>query len=75
MNDINANVPFEHENSRSVVEAAIDLSRSTKDGTWEEVVRKSVRQKPYSKTDNAQRSRPNAHRKKLHSIPEIDYYA
>jgi len=48
MRELRANAPLRHENSRSVVEAAIDLSRSTKDGTWERVVRKSPRQDSYS---------------------------
>ena len=38
------------ENSRSVVEAAVDLSRSNKEGTWEDIVRRSTHQKPYAKT-------------------------
>jgi hypothetical protein len=63
MKDIEAKAPSKHENSRSVVEAAIDLSRSTKDGTWEDVVRKSAQQKPYSKTTPSRASHPNSHRK------------
>jgi hypothetical protein len=49
MKDVKVKTPSNPENSKSVVEAAIDLSRSTKDGTWEDVVRKSSHQPPYSK--------------------------
>jgi hypothetical protein len=63
MKDIKAKAPLKHENSKSVVEAAIDLSRGTKEGTWEDVVRKSAQQKPYSKTAPSRTSRPSSHRK------------
>jgi hypothetical protein len=41
--------PSKQENSKSIAEAAIDLSRNQKDGTWEDVVRKGTHQAPYSK--------------------------
>jgi hypothetical protein len=41
--------PSKQENSKSIAEAAIDLSRNEKDGTWEDLVRKSTHQAPYSK--------------------------
>jgi hypothetical protein len=49
MKDIKVRTPSKPENSKSVVEAAIDLSRNSKDGTWEDVVRKGSHQAPYSK--------------------------
>lgn len=49
MTDSKERAPSKQENSKSVVEAAIDLSKSTKTGTWEDVVRRGTQQAPYSK--------------------------
>jgi hypothetical protein len=49
MKDIKVKTPSKPENSKGIVEAAVDLSRNTKEGTWEEVVRRGPHQPPYGK--------------------------
>ncbi len=49
MKDVKA-APSKQENSKGIAEAAIDLSRNEREGTWEDVVRKGTHQAPYSKT-------------------------
>jgi hypothetical protein len=49
MKHTKATAPSKQENSKGIAEAAIDLSRSEKDGTWEDIVRKGAHHSPYSK--------------------------